>query len=286
MKNKKNVLITGASKGLGRYSAIRFWDEGYNLCLVSRNKKELNLIKKELTVKEEQEAHIFGCDLSNKADLKALVDYVYQYFSHLNVLINNAAIQGPIGPFSSNDLHEWEKTLSINFSAPIFLCHAFIPLMKNLKDASIINLSGGGATSSRPNFSAYAASKTALVRFSETLAEELKEDNIRVNCVSPGAMDTDMLKEIIINGKKRSGEKEYAIASKILKDGGASMSNVTDLFLFLSSDLSRNITGKLISAVWDNWLNWPNHLNELNSLDIYSLRRITGKDRGCSWGDN
>ena len=283
--NKKIALITGASKGLGAFSAKRFWNEGYTLCLVSRDLNNLSSFASTFEKRENQEIYYFPCNLGNKEDIEKLIVFIKENFFYLNVLINNAAIQGPIGPLLNNDMDLWEETLKVNFFAPVYLCRAFIPLMSNLECASIINLSGGGATSSRPNFTAYSSSKVALVRFSEILADELKEKNIRVNCAAPGAMNTDMLSEVLKSGEVNSGQKEYIAADKVFKNGGASMEKIADLLIFLSSEKSKYITGKLISALWDNWENWPNYVDYLNSSDSYTLRRITGKDRGFDWGD-
>jgi NAD(P)-dependent dehydrogenase (short-subunit alcohol dehydrogenase family) len=150
---------------------------------------------------------------------------------------------------------------------------------------SIINLSGGGATGPRAYFSAYAAAKTGLVRFSETLADEVKVHGVKVNCVAPGAMKTAMLEQVLSTGEIASGTREFEIAKKVFLDGGASMDRVAKLALFLASKKSDGLTGKLISAVWDDWENWPQHLQELASSDVYTLRRIVGKDRGFTWGD-
>jgi NAD(P)-dependent dehydrogenase (short-subunit alcohol dehydrogenase family) len=285
VESKKIALITGASRGLGNFCAKRFWDEGFNLLLVSSNKNQLDQAEKEFSKKNGQKLSTFACDLSNEDQVENLVKFFKENFSHLNVLLNNAAIQGPIGSLIDNDLDLWKKTLQINFYAPVFLIQALVPLMKNSENASIINISGGGATNARPNFSAYASSKSALVRFSECLSEELKESGIRVNCVAPGAMNTSMLAEVLKTGILSAGEKEVAIAKKVFNEGGASMEKVADLLIFLSSDKSRGITGKLISAIWDNWDNWPNHLDQLDSKDLYTLRRITARDRGLDWGD-
>lgn len=285
VESKKIALITGASRGLGNFCAKRFWDERFNLLLVSSNKNQLDQAKKEFSKKNGQKILTFACDLSNEDQIENLVKFFKENFSHLNVLLNNAAIQGPIGSLIDNDLDLWKKTLRINFYAPVFLIQALVPLMKDSKNASIINISGGGATNARPNFSAYASSKSALVRFSECLSEELKESGISVNCVAPGAMNTSMLAEVLKTGILSAGEKEVAIAKKVLNEGGASMEKVADLLIFLSSDKSRGITGKLISAIWDNWENWPNHLDQLDSKDLYTLRRITARDRGFDWGD-
>jgi 3-oxoacyl-[acyl-carrier protein] reductase len=150
---------------------------------------------------------------------------------------------------------------------------------------SIINLSGGGATGPRANFSAYATAKTGLVRFSETLAEELRPYNVRVNCIAPGAMNTAMLNEVVDRGADAAGQKEYAQAVKVKQSGGASMQRVAQLCLFLVSDAARGISGKLISAVWDPITSLPEHLDELSGSDIYTLRRIVPKDRGKTWGN-
>lgn len=122
------------------------------------------------------------------------------------------------------------------------------------------------------------------MRFSETIAEELRATDIRVNCIAPGAMKTQMLVKVLAESYA-AGEREHAAASKVFEEGGASMDRVADLALFLASDASKGITGKLISALWDDWEHWPEHLEELSSSDAYTLRRIAGRDRGFTWGD-
>ena len=285
MQTKKTCLITGASKGLGEYLACRFWGAGYNLCLVARNKDKLGRIIQNLPERKNQKAIYFICDLANNDETLELAAKVKSSLPRLDVLINNAAIQGPIGASWENNVSIWQKTIQVNLLAPVALCRALIPRMKEAGGGSIINLSGGGAVKPRANFSAYATAKAGLIRFSETLAEETKSLGIRVNCIAPGAMKTDMLNEIVEKGAAKTGEKEYVAASKVFKEGGASMDKVADLALFLASDASNGITGKLISAVWDNWQEWPKHIDDLYSSDVYTLRRIVGKDRGLKWGD-
>lgn len=278
-------LITGASKGLGASMSRRFWCAGYSLHLVARNQGGLLAVKESLPKLEGQTCVLHVCDLADPIAVQNLIIEVHCSTSSLDVLINNAAIHGPIGPLWENDFLFWQQVIQVNLLAPVALCRAFIPLMKEASGGSIINLSGGGATSPRPNFSAYGASKTALVRFSETLAEESKPIGVRVNCIAPGAMRTEMLGEVLEQGANAAGKREFEIASKVFADGGASMGRVADLALFLASDKSNAITGKLISAVWDDWEHWSDHLDELLSSDAYTLRRIAGRDRGFTWGD-
>jgi NAD(P)-dependent dehydrogenase (short-subunit alcohol dehydrogenase family) len=134
-----------------------------------------------------------------------------------------------------------------------------------------------------PFFSAYAASKAAVVRFGETLAEELREFGVDVNCVAPGAMNTKFLDEALEAGPEKIGRAAYEQAVKQKKNGGVPPERAAALCAFLASAASDGITGKLISAVWDPWEKLAKHKKELASTDIYTLRRIVPQDRGKSW---
>lgn len=278
-------LITGATRGLGKVLAGHFWQHGWSLILSARDQNVLNQVTSALGDRQGQSLNTIAGDLAYPDEVERIVKTAKSMFPRLDVLINNAGIQGTIGPLWENKWEDWQKTIQVNLLAPVFLCRAFIPWMKETGGGSIVNLSGGGATGPRANFSAYATAKAGLVRFSETLAEETKPFGIRVNCVAPGAMKTDMLGEVLQKGTAAAGEREFAHAQKVFSEGGTSMDHVADLVLFLATDASKEITGKLISAVWDNWEEWPQHLDELNTSDVYTLRRITGRDKGFSWGD-
>jgi len=281
----KTCFITGASRGLGKHLALRFWDAGFNLCLVARSEEDLEKSARALPERKGQQKIWLACDLANPASVVELIAKARKCLPRLDTLVNNAAIQGPIGPLWKNDVSMWQQVIQVDLLAPVTLCRAFVPWMIENGGGTIINLSGGGATSPRANFSAYATAKAGLVRFSETLAEETLQSGIRVNCISPGAMETAMVRDILEKGADKVGEKEFANANNVFAEGGASMDRVADLALFLATDAGEGITGKLISAVWDNWERWPGHLSELSSSDVYTLRRITGRDRGFPWGD-
>jgi len=262
----------------------RFWLDGYSLGVVARKAEGLWSVLHELPKRNGQSITTLTCDLAEASAVGRLVDEIKEVTPRLDVLINNAAVQGPIGILCENQISAWQQTIQVNLLAPVALCHGLMPMMTRQAAASIINLSGGGATTARANFSAYASAKAGLVRFSETIAEELKETRIRVNCIAPGAMKTAMLNEILIKGSA-AGVREASLAGEVFESGGASMDRVADLALFLASDASAGITGKLISAVWDDWEQWPNHVRELSMSDVYTLRRISGRDRGFEWGD-
>lgn len=281
----KFALITGGTRGLGETLVRRFWLDGYSLCLVARHAADIDDLIKRLPVRDKQQTVALPCDMGSPFQVADLIKRVKKACPHLRVLVNNAAVQGPLGPFWELDFSAWQKTLQIDLLAPVALCQGLVPLLRNDDTGgSIINLAGGGAAGPRANLSAYATAKAGLVRFSETIAEELRATGIRVNCIAPGAMKTQLLVELLAEGNA-AGEREHAAASKVFEEGGASMDRVADLALFLASDASKGITGKLISAVWDDWEYWPEHLAELSSSDAYTLRRIAGRDRGFAWGD-
>jgi len=280
-----NVLITGASRGLGRVLARRFWEADDSLILVARRSASLDETIAALPAREGRVAMCIAADLSDPAAVSDVTAQLDARGIHVDVLVNNAAIQGPIGPLWENDWEGWCRTIRVNLLAPAELCRTFVPRMKAAGGGAVINLSGGGATGPRPNFSAYGTAKAALVRFSETLAEEVRSSGVRVNCIAPGAMPTAMLVEVIEKGASAAGEKEFAVATNVIEKGGASMDAVADLVLFLASERACGITGKLISAVWDPWETFPAHREVLEKSDIYTLRRIVPKDRGLGWGE-
>jgi NAD(P)-dependent dehydrogenase (short-subunit alcohol dehydrogenase family) len=278
------TLITGASRGLGAHLACRFWHAGWSLVLVARDKSALIDTCVTFEKRPLQTIEFVSCDLASIEQIKKLSFFLKEKYPSLDLLINNAAIQGPIGSLEQNDFDEWLEALQINLLAPVLLCKELIQLLNKTSNPSIINLSGGGAAGPRPSFSSYASSKAALVRFSETIADELRSQNIRVNCIAPGAMKTKMLEEVLAFSGN-AGERELELAKKVFSEGGASMDRVADLMLFLASDAGKGITGKLISVAWDNWEEWPNHISELNSTDAFTLRRIVGRDRNIDWAD-
>lgn len=280
---RRVAVITGASRGLGAALAGGFWADGYSLLLVARNRAGLERVAAGLPHSADQSCHVVSCDLGDPAAVQDLVSETLQRYRRLDVLVNNAAIHGPIGLVRDTDLALWRHTLQVNFMAPVTLCQGVVRTMDDV-GGSIVNISGGGATAPRPRFAAYAASKAALVRFSETLAEEVRDRRIRVNCVAPGPMKTRLLDDILRN-PQTSGSAEVAKVLALDETPDRSFDRVCRLVLFLASDTAQGITGKLISAQWDRWEDWPSHREELATTDAYTLRRIAGKDRGMPWGD-
>lgn len=283
----KVALITGATGGFGSALADKFMRAGASLILLARNKSALGNLTQQLSsgLSESQEVHFIVADLKALGNLPALVISLFDQFGVPDILINNAGILGPIGPMWKNNWQEWEETMTVNFLGPVVLIRASIPEMIKRGSGKIINISGGGATAPRPNFTAYGSSKAAIVRFSETLAEELRGTGITVNCIAPGALNTRMTQSVVNVGSEVAGVKEYSSALRLTQENNTkTMKRAADLAVFLTSSAGDRITGKLISAVWDPWERFSENLDELNRTDIYTLRRIVPKDRGMDWG--
>jgi NAD(P)-dependent dehydrogenase (short-subunit alcohol dehydrogenase family) len=283
------ALITGASGGLGSFLSCLLWDRGYSLILISRSLNNLEATRALLSKKRSQSCDLFACDMSRLDELNSVLESIERRFPEISLIVNNAGAHGPIGDFSKVNFQEWVDLFNVNLFGHAAIIRKFIPQLTRSNNGSIINIAGGGATSPRENFSAYATSKTAIVRLGEILAIELAQFNISVNSISPGAMPTKLLREVAESPEEAAGANELDLAKKVFLSTDAEKNQifkrVGELVLFLASPRGRKITGKLISAQWDNWHEWQLHLDDLLQSDVYTIRRIIGKDRGMNWGD-
>lgn len=257
--------------------ARRFIRDGAHVAISARNEADLQTVARELAEQRATTAQrviYFAADLGNDAEADRLITQVLSDFGGLDILVNNAAIQGPIGRFEGNSWEQWRAVFDVNLFAAARMMQLAIPPMRARGGGKIINLSGGGAASCRPNFSAYAASKSALVRLTETVAEEVKADRIDINAVAPGAMNTRMLDELIAAGPE-AAPREYQAALERSEKGGAPPERAAALVAWLASSASDGITGKLISAAWDDWEHLADRREELQGSDVFTLRRVT-----------
>ena len=283
----KKVIITGGNQGLGLEIARKFVLSGADLMICARNEDMLEDAKNELVNLASKEQKIISqvADVSLESDVEIVVTKTLKNLGDCHVLINNAGVYGPKDNIELIEWQDWIKTIEINLYGSILMCRALIKHFKKKSYGKIIQLSGGGATNPLPYLSAYAVSKVAIVRFCETLAEELRGTGIDVNAIAPGALNTRMLDEVLQAGPNKVGQSFYNRSLEQKKNGGASLQRAADLALFLASSASDGITAKLISAIWDDWEKWPSHLEDLSNTDAYTIRRITGKDRNFKWGD-
>ncbi|MCC7518703.1 MAG: SDR family oxidoreductase [Verrucomicrobiae bacterium] len=285
---RRHALITGASQGLGKAIARQFLLEGASVALCARDARALSATAAELgaLAKPGQKVVARPCDVSSPKEVGELVEFALRELGPLQALVNNAGIYGPMGPTESVDWDEWVRAVEINLYGTLLPCRALVPHFKRAGYGKIVNLSGGGATAPLPNISAYAASKAAVVRLVETLAEELKPFRVDVNAIAPGALNTRLLDQVFASGKEAVGAGFYARALKQKESGGVPLELGAKLCVYLASAESDGITGRLISAQWDPWPTLHAHRDEIAASDIYTLRRILPKDRGKPWGES
>ena len=270
MANLKHlsVLVTGAGRGIGKRLAIGFATAGARVGLLGRSKAELDLAQLEIEHAGGMALRI-RTDVTDFEQVQAAVDRMRVQHGGVHVLICAAALQGPVGPITDNPVKAWTDTVQTNLIGVMHCVRATLPHMTERRSGKIIVLSGVGSSIARPNFSAYAASKAAVARFVETVAEEVREHNVQINCMGPGPTYTHMTDEVLRAGD-RAGWKEAEEALKIRQTGGMSPEKQIQLALFLASEESNHLSGKLIQVNDD----WKKLKNETLHPDSYTLRRV------------
>jgi len=263
----KISIITGGSQGIGRSVAERFLEEGAAVIIVARTESDLKRAKTEIG--DQGRLEIFTGDISEERLAPALMNFCLETFGKLDILVNNAAVIGPLGPLLENDIREWRRTLEINLLGMAYLLKAALPILKKSPRGKIINFTGGGSVS--PNFSAYGSAKAAVIRLTESVAEEIKDTNIDMNVIAPGPTITRIAETII---KRGLITKEHF---------NASLKKIGDLIVFLASHRSDGLRGRMLSAQYDSIDTLINHKQDITNSDIFTLRRILPKDRGYDW---
>lgn len=269
----RGILITGGSQGIGKAVAIACVEAGADVCICARNQGDL----------QDSRILFYSADVSQPQAVEDAVAFADRELPNFNGLVNAAGINGPKGLLDGTDPQDWMATVQVNLFGTMLMCRAALTRFRRRGYGKIVNFSGGGATSPRPRFSAYAASKAAVVSLTETLAHELEGSGIYVNAIAPGAVNTRMLEEVISAGPDKVGGAAYDGALKQKQSGGTPPEAAAGLCVSLLSAETDGFTGRLISAVWDPWQSLASRKNELMSTDVYTLRRIIPKDRGLNW---
>ena len=272
MFSDKLILLTGASQGIGRKIAFELASKGARLVLIARRKKKLDILKKELPKKNLEHITI-SLDVSNSEEVKlAFIELKSKLFS-LDGIINCAGFFGPIGKLEEVDPSLFLDGIKVNLLGSYNICYYGLSFVKKKKRGKIINFSGGGATNTFPNYSAYACSKIALVKLTENLAAEY--DQMDINIIAPGFIKTPLADQTLDAGVKAGSF--YYDTIDMLRTGGANIEFTLELVNFLLSNDSNGISGKLISAPWDKWKEELFIKKLKRDKDFCSLRRIDDK---------
>jgi len=266
----QRILVTGASRGIGREVALRLSRDGADLVVVSRNREGLDEL---LRCLEPGNHAVAAFDVRDSSAWHHAIDTIAPD-GDITGVVTAAAIVTPIGLVGTWDVAEFRQTLDVNVVGTLLAVESTIDqLVAN--NGAVVAFSGGGATGPFPRYDAYAASKAAVVRLVENLAVALAPDGVRVNCVAPGFVLTDMHQSTLAAGGELAGEEYFDRTARAIETGeGDSPALAADLVSFLVSRSSTPITGKLISARWDPWKDEHFRARLAQDSDFCTLRRI------------
>jgi short-subunit dehydrogenase len=278
------AFISGATGFVGLKLAEHLASQGKDLILSGRNEDQLNEVVENISMQYgNQTFRGLVCDLANPAAWYSATEELQEF--SVDQYINCSGIQGKLGPSPKLSHEDMMEVFNVNLFSGIYFTNFFVNRMRASEKLSIIHFSGGGSTSPRPLFMSYSLSKTSLLRYVENVSAENTDKELRINAIAPGVLPSKMHTQVLANQSLRDS-KDYLVSLNTLSsDENYNSEKLLNLCDFLLGDKSEGITGKLISAEWDNWAEWPNHLDKIKNSDLFTLRRISGRDRGQEWGD-
>ncbi|MCP4989750.1 MAG: SDR family oxidoreductase [Colwellia sp.] len=233
------AVVTGATRGIGRQIAIELAEQGYDIAFNYRNQADAESLQSEI---ESRGQNVFCAplDFSNFDGIAHFFDAVYDKFKALDLLVNNAGITKD-GLLASMPREDLQKIININLLAPVLCAKEAIKIMIPQKRGSIVNISSISATKPNSGQTNYAASKSGIEGFTRALAVEVAKKNIRVNCIAPGVIETDMVSDLL-------AENKQVLKTKLLSKRYGQPSDISRMVNFLSSPDNAFITGEVFSV--------------------------------------
>jgi NAD(P)-dependent dehydrogenase (short-subunit alcohol dehydrogenase family) len=234
----KAALVTGATRGIGKAVAAAYAGEGARVFICARSERDI-----EQTVRSLRDdipgAEVDGCpgDLGNEADIRRIVEAALTRFGTIHVLVNNASLLGPRVPIVDYPLEQWKEVIDVNLNGLFFLTQQVLKPMMAQGHGSIINVSSGVGRTGRARWGAYAVSKFGVEGFTQVLADEIKDSDIRANSVNPGPTRTSM------RAQAYPDEDPLTLPTP---------EQITPVFVYLASDESKAVTGQALEA--QDWL--------------------------------
>jgi len=275
--NSKRIIITGGSLGIGFEIAKTCVSQGAEVVIVSRNQGNLEESLNKIKAISEKNQFAYSLDVGDLNAVKAFAAWIEREGLEINGLVNCAGIYGPIGRTPNVDMEDFTHAIRTNFLGTVYMCSIFGPILVSSTNKKIVNFSGGGAASPFPNYSAYATSKVAIVRFTENLSCELGQEAFDINCIAPGFVITRLHQETIDAGPDMAGLAFFDNTKKQIRGGGVPPEKAADLTIFLLSEDADGITGKFLSASWDPWQEKTFQERLREDSDLATLRRIDEK---------
>lgn len=270
------ALVTGASRGLGAGLAEKYQREGADVIILARSRDVLTAVAARLSALCGPGQRVLAVpgDISSPESIDQAFLEMQREFGAIDVVVNNAGVFVPMGDFEKVEWSQWVQAIATNVAGTAYVCRKAIPMLRHSARGKIINIAGGGATRPLPPLSAYGTSKAAILRLTEELAAYLAPASIDVNSIAPGPLDTHFVDEAIAAGPGSLGEALYREILDIRATGGTPMAVSADLCAFLASRRSDGITGRFISARYDDWESFRDWSDDQKKSDLYRMRRL------------
>jgi 3-oxoacyl-[acyl-carrier protein] reductase len=263
----RRAIVTGGSKGIGRAVAGALAERGWRVVLIARDSMALEKARSELPGGGHES---FVLDVGREQAWELLGEHL----GEVDGLVCAAGLLGPVGPIGTYSAADFRHTLDVNVLGTLLAVEACLPALRASRGA-VVTFSGGGATGPLPRFDAYAASKAAVVRLTENIALELDGDGVRVNCIAPGFVATDIHQTTLAAGPELVGEAYFERTLAELERGGVPVGEAAELAcVLLEGDPEAPFTGRLISAQWDSWREASFRRRLSEEPDLATLRRI------------
>lgn len=229
----KVALVTGASRGIGKETAILLASHGASVAICARNQQDCDEVANYIKATFNTPVFAGVCDVGNEQDVKQFVEKSVEQLGPIDILINNAGTM-LLKPFTETTTEEWTNMFDINVHAPFYFSKEVVAGMKERQSGAIVNIASIWGTKGGPDRSAYIASKHAIIGFSKALGEELKPYNVRVNAVCPGPVDTKMT-DALGEGVNKTGwlqpiDVAYVIVDLVLPKNRAITASSVEAF--------------------------------------------------------
>ena len=253
------AIVSGIGPGMGRDISLAFAREGAHLVLGARTEQRLAELAAELEAAGTKVVYR-RCDIRNNDDCQALAALATETFGRIDVVVNNAFVQPPLEKIEVADSDTWREAFDVNVVGSVQMTKAALPAMKAQGSGSVIFIGSMSARRIRRNFGVYAATKSALMSTSQTLAKEHGRDGIRVNTVLPGYIWGPSLEwffSYLAEKQGRTPEDVYAeVAGETCLNHIPTSAEIADTVVFFASDLSRVVTGQSLDVNAGHWFAW------------------------------
>ncbi len=231
----RTAIVSGASRGIGKAIALAFAAEGANVVVTARSTDQLDALADEIR-RANAAALAVSADLVVEADIQRIAEAALASFGRIDILVNNAGIIHPRVDLVDFDAELWRRVIDVNLIAPALLTKAVLPAMIEHRSGKIINISSIGGRKGARSRTAYRATKAALISLTESVAAEVKQHGIDVNCICPGGVDTEGYREAF---QMRGREDDPNLMAP---------AEIAAVAVFLASEKSSAITGTAIDA--------------------------------------